>query len=281
MIRPKRRVAAGLVLLLLLSCLLPLLSGCGHLETGDLTGVFMNLGKADSILLYTADTTVLIDTGYEDSYDEIAATLKREERKKIDYLILTHYDRDHIGAAPEILRRYSVGEVLFPDTLATSDEYAALQRAMEETGVARHPMTADCALTLSPNCTMRVDATALSGLDDENNASLICEVNWGEFGLLLLGDALKDRMEEYLGETHGTYQVVKTPHHGDYFKKLETCLVSVGARDAVACIGPEREVEEKYEEMCRDLGLTSWRTDFGEIRLIYHAATGEYALSQA
>ena len=281
MIRPKRRVAAGLVLLLLLSCLLPLLSGCGHPETGDLTGVFMQLGKADSILLYTADTTVLIDTGYEDSYDEIAAVLKREGRKKIDYLILTHYDRDHIGAAPEILRRYSVGEVLFPDVAATSDEYVALQSAMEETGVARHPMTTDCLLTLSPQCTMRVDATALRGVDDENNTSLICEVNWGEFGLLLLGDALKDRMEEYLGETRGTYQVVKTPHHGDYFKKLETCLAAVGARDAVACIGAEREVEEKYEEMCRDLGITSWRTDLGEIRLIYHAATGEYTLSQA
>ena len=39
--------------------------------------------------------------------------------------------------------------------------------------------------------------------------------------------------------------------------------------------------EEKYEEMCRDLGITSWRTDLGEIRLIYHAATGEYTLSQA
>lgn len=276
-----RRFSAGVVLLFVLAAILLGALGCGKSrETGDLTAVFMDIGKADAILLYTDEATVLIDVGYEDTWDTVSSTLRREGREKIDYLILTHYDRDHIGGAPDLLRTYPVGEVLLPAGQVSSDEYAALQAALSSGGVRSSVLTETRTLTLAAACTMRVDATRLTDLTDENNASLICEVRWNDFGMLLLGDAMKDRVDEYLDRMSGTFQVVKTPHHGDYFKKLEECLAKAGTKDAVACVGPEREVEEKYLAMCEDLGITSWRTDEGEIRLTYAEDTGDYTLTQ-
>ena len=270
-----------LLCLLLFALLCPLVA-CGRKpETGDLTGVFMNVGKADAILLYTADTTVLIDTGYADSFSTVEKVLKREGKRRIDYLILTHYDKDHIGGAPAVLDRFEVGEVLLPDFTADSDAYLALTDALARTSATVTRLRDARTLPLADGCAARVLPTRLTEVTDENNTSLITEVTYDGFGLLLLGDALKDRVEEYAAAMRGTYQVVKTPHHGDYFKALKKLLGKAGAKHAIACAdGSEREVEEKYESMCLELGITSFRTDAGEIRLIFSRETGEYVLKQ-
>ena len=277
-----RRHLLRLLCVALLLVTLGSAAACGKKpETGDLTGVFMNVGKADAILLYTADTTVLIDTGYADSFSTVERVLKREGRRRIDYLILTHYDKDHIGGAPAVLDRFEVGEVLLPDFTTDSDAYITLTDALTRTSATVTRLRDPRTLPLADGCTARVLPTQRTGVTDENNTSLITEVTYDGFGLLLLGDALKDRVEEYAAGMKGTYQVVKTPHHGDYFKALRSLLVKAGAKHAVACAdGSEREVEEKYEDMCRELGITSFRTDAGEIRLTFSRDTGDYVLKQ-
>ena len=277
-----RRHLLRLLCVALLLVTLGSAAACGKKpETGDLTGVFMNVGKADAILLYTADTTILVDTGYEESFSTIKQVLKREGKRRIDYLILTHYDKDHIGGAPAVLDHFEVGEVLLPDVPGDSDAYLALTDALSRTSATVRRLTEARTLRLADGCAARVLPTQRTGVTDENNTSLITEVTYDGFGLLLLGDALKDRVEEYAAGMQGTYQVVKTPHHGDYFKALRNLLVKAGAKHAIACAdGSEREVEEKYEDMCRELGITSFRTDAGEIRLTFSRDTGDYVLKQ-
>lgn len=267
---------------LLLAVLVCSALACGEKnETGDLTGVFMSVGKADAILLYTKEKTVLIDTGYEESFFVVETVLRREGKKRIDYLILTHFDKDHIGAAPAVLDRFEVGEVLLPDFETQSDAYSLLTAAFSRTAATVTRLTETRSLELSDGCIARVLPTGMTELKDENETSLITEVTFDGFGLLLLGDALKARVEEYTSMTKGTFQVVKTPHHGDYFKALKTLLQKTGARHAIACTdGSEREVEEKYESMCDELGITSFHTDLGEIRLTFSRDSGDYVLTQ-
>lgn len=249
---------------------------------GDLTGIFMDVGKADAILLYTADTTVLIDTGYRENYATVRDTLKREGRARIDYLILTHYDKDHIGGAPAVLSAFEVGEILLPAFDGAGEAYDALTQSLAATSARVTRLTEPRMIPIASAAMLRVSPTALARVEGENDTSLITEVRWGGFGLLLLGDALKARVEEYTATVSETYQVVKTPHHGDYFKALKTCLQRVGAEHAIACVdGTEREVEEKYHAMCEELGLTAWHTDGGEIRLTYDATAGKYRIEQS
>ncbi len=270
-----------LICLLLVSVCLGIVA-CGEtpeLESGDLTISFLSVGKADAILLKTESTSVLIDTGYDTSVNIVADTMEQEGIEKIDYMILTHFDKDHIGAAPALLANYEVGQVYMPSLAVESDEYTALMNALAHTGVPYTRLTEDAEITLPEGATLRLNPSSLI-TDDENNHSIITALNWGEFGCLFLADALKDRLEEYRDIDASNYEVVKLPHHGNYYKKLEEYLGEVTPSYAIVCDGEEREVEANIFTMCEELGITLLRTDEGTIRLIYHHAEGTYRLTQ-
>lgn len=267
---------------LLAALCIALLCGCVGKEKADLTAVFAQTGKSDCILIYTKSTTIVVDAGYEDNEAVILAMLKREGVKKIDHLILTHFDRDHIGSAPALLRKYNVGQVYLPDYTSDSDEYGALVQALTETGVNAERVREDVTLSLSEGAVVRINPTKLTNLgeNDDNDRSLIVSVRWDKFGLLLMGDALKARVQEYMTTDTNSYSVVKLPHHGDYFKKLEEYMRAVQPADGIVCCGEEREVDEKLITMCDDLGIALKRTDMGTIRLEYTSSDGIYRLAQ-
>ena len=271
----------------LLICLLVLsicagIVACGEetpLESGDLVISFLSVGKADAILLKTASTSILIDTGYDTSAGIIADAMAREGIEKIDYMILTHYDKDHIGSASAIMTHYDIGQVYLPDFVTDSDEYHLMMDALHDCHISYQKISENVEIRLPEGATLTLNPTALSP-DDENNHSIITSLRWGEFSCLFLGDALKDRLKEYENIDTSSYDVVKLPHHGNYYKKLEEYMTTVRPAHAVVCDGEEREVEEKLFAMCRDLGITLWQTDAGDIRLIYRHTEGVYRLTQ-
>ena len=71
--------------------------------TDELDIVIFKIGKADSILLRVGDQTALIDAGEEDDGEEIIAYMQENDIDTIDYMILTHFDKNHIGGADKIL----------------------------------------------------------------------------------------------------------------------------------------------------------------------------------
>jgi competence protein ComEC len=56
-----------------------------------------DVGQGDSVVYRTADTTVVIDTG--DSEELMEKCLRLLRIRRVDYLVLTHFDRDHVGAS--------------------------------------------------------------------------------------------------------------------------------------------------------------------------------------
>jgi beta-lactamase superfamily II metal-dependent hydrolase len=271
-----------LIYVLLISVFLGLVA-CGEtppLETGDLVISFLSVGKADAILMKTESTSILIDTGYNTSVNIIADAMKKEGIEKLDYMILTHFDKDHIGSAPAILNNYPVGQVYMPAPPVVSDEYTALMNTLEHIDVAYTRLTEDVEISLSDGATLRLNPSRFID-EDENNHSIIAALNWGEFGCLFLADALKDRLEEYRDIDTSNYEVVKLPHHGDYYKKLEEYLREITPSYAIVCDGEEREMEENIFTMCNDLGINLMRTGEGTIRLIYQKTDGTYRLVQS
>lgn len=274
----KKRLLASL---LLSAIVLSLFCACGTIDSHSLNVLFLNSGKSDCILIRTKSTTILVDTGYSQSADAIVGTLEEEGVKQIDYMILTHYDKDHIGSAATLLRTFPVGQVYLPDYDTDTKDYRRLVLALDETETPVVTVRETIALKLKEGATVRICPTQLTDVEDENNYSLITSVRWGDFGLLLLGDALKDRITEYMAQDTDVYQVVKLPHHGDYFKKLEEYMSVMKPAYGVLCCGEEREVEEELLDMCGALSIQVRRTDEGAIRLSYDAKTGTYAVEQA
>ena len=100
----------------LLFCLLLLLAGCGGREKGaDLQLTFLDTGKSDCIVIEAGESVVLNDTADADDAAAICAYLDERGTTRIEYVILSHFDKDHIGSAADLLYRYEVGCVLMPD----------------------------------------------------------------------------------------------------------------------------------------------------------------------
>ena len=65
---------------------------------------FIDIGQGDSILIEQDTYTMLIDTGPKESEKILMDYLASQNIKKIDYLVLTHQHRDHIGNAAMIIK---------------------------------------------------------------------------------------------------------------------------------------------------------------------------------
>ena len=79
--------------------------GC-HADEGNASTLDLyvfSCGKADAILLQFDGHNVLVDTGENGDGKEIVTELESKNVEKIDLLILTHHDKDHIGGADVIL----------------------------------------------------------------------------------------------------------------------------------------------------------------------------------
>ena len=96
----------GILPLLLCSC-------NGGIQDSETTYkiTFFNVGKADAILLQYNDTNMVIDTGTKDSEEYFLEGLKRLNVDKIDCLIITHFDQDHVGGAASLISSYEIDTV--------------------------------------------------------------------------------------------------------------------------------------------------------------------------
>lgn len=94
-----------------------LLAGWYLLENREVTreAKFLFAGTkedADCSILLSGDTCVVIDTGEEEDAPHILELLKDNKVEKINCLILTHPDKDHIGGASYLLDQIPVVQVL-------------------------------------------------------------------------------------------------------------------------------------------------------------------------
>ncbi len=259
------------LILVLLFCLLPL-SSCGD-GRADLEVLFLSVGKADAILLRTKEHTVLIDTGYEESYSTIKTALTREGVSHIDHMILTHFDKDHIGSSVELLSTCSVGNVYLPNYEGTGGKYAELSDFLRNYRGDCTRVTEAITLTLD-GFTFHIDPTSMTSLEpeDDNDYSLIVSVKNKTFSLLLMGDAEKARVTEYARRDTTPYDVIKLPHHGDYFKDLVSYINTVSPAFVIHSCEIEA-VDTRLDQACEESGIRQFITGEGPVRLRYDAAS--------
>ena len=219
----------------------------------------LSTGNSDCLLLRIDGVVVLIDTADEDDYGLISSYLEWYDIEKIDYLILTHYDNDHVGSAAALIRSYDVERIWGPDYQRDSSAMEALHAALTRRGLELEKLTSDKTIeTENGSFTVNVPGEKyyVNDENDENNESLIITVHHGNHSLLLLGDALKERLSEfnelYPGET---YDFAKLPHHGDWTKALGILLEDRDVALAVSCVGMAEEVEEKLRKKCEEADI--------------------------
>ena len=210
----------GLALIFFLSSLLLWLAITAP-ALGRLTVTFLDVGQGDAILIEgPAGHHILVDGG--PSGEAVTSALGRHlpfYDQRLDLLVLTHPQADHLGGLPAVLDRYDVGGVLVSPVQAGSAFYRAWREALDTADVpyveARRSQWAD--LGSGASLTVLGPSPALFPVDEDegNEASVVLKVTMGCVAILLTGDiGAQGEADLIRNGTNLQAAVLKLAHHG-------------------------------------------------------------------
>jgi competence protein ComEC len=270
-----RRTAGGIAIAAGLWMLVNPLALLAVRGDGALHATFIDVGQGDSIfVVFPRGTTRLVDAGglsAASSFDigdrVVAPVIRHAGFRRIDYLVLTHGDPDHIGGAGAILREFRPREVWEGIPVPRFEALTALRVATQLSRarwanvhagdrlvvdgvevVARHPRTAEW-----------------ERQKVRNDDSIVLELRWRDLSVLLTGDTGR-AVEREIGATipAARLRVVKIPHHGSLTSSAPEFLAAIRPQLAVVSAGrsnhfghPVPDVLDRYTA----IGAEVFRTD--------------------
>lgn len=213
------------------------------------------MGKADSFLLRTAHSAVLIDSGAHDRQKLLSRYLLAQHVQRLDYFISTHFDEDHIGGTEQILKAIQVEDIIQSPYHKKTKSWKEYDRLIRK----KH---------FRPDEPRRLEELVLDGVfytirpperehydrDEDNNRSLIVEVQHGDNSFLFTGDAQNRRLAEYLTHAPGPYTWLKVPYHGKYQTILPAFFQQIQPKVAVITSSPKREESPKTVSLLQAQG---------------------------
>ena len=227
---------------------------------GELKVTFFDIGKADAILLQSENANVVIDCGEKGDGKKIGKLLEENDCDTIDYLIITHFDKDHVGGATKLIRSFNVLNVLTPNYDGTIDEYDKYLGALAEKSITPIKLTEDISFTLDAiDYTVYAPKKTFYGDNDENDFSLVTKVVHNKNTLLFTGDAMEQRLDEIMDI--GTCTLLKVPYHGRKLDNLSDFLNAVKPKCAVVCTSTN-EFSGKVQDALRKSGAKTYATCF-------------------
>ena len=227
----------------------------------------LKIGKADCIIINTGAEIIMIDTGEKENLDTINSYMKSNGYDKIDLLIITHYDKDHIGGAAEIISTYSVNTVFESRFTSSDSEYYDYHIALNKNGYSASKLQADYTF-YSGDCTFEINVPKASKYsnDKDNNSSLIVTMTLGEKKLIFMGDAKEARVEEVI-DLYQDYDLIKLPHHGTYLENYSALLDGLNPSYAVSTDSKKNPTDEKTLALLNSKGILTYQTKNGGVRI--------------
>lgn len=211
---------------------------------------FIDVGQGDAIALRSpANRWILIDAGpasteYDSGERRVLPFLRLKGARRLEALVLTHPDLDHIGGAAAVLRALPVKHVFEPGLPVGRDPYLELLHTIADHDVDWRAARTGRSIQLD-GIRMDIlwpDPQAIDALEDANEISAILKITYGDFSMLLTGDAGVG-VEQTLVARHGQgiqADILKLGHHGsstssapDFLDvvKPELAIVSAGRRN--------------------------------------------------
>ena len=207
--------------------------------------------------------TVVVDCGgsyADDAGEQLARRLLMQGKTQIDFLVLTHFDEDHVGGVPQLLSRMEVGTILAPDQTDDGGNRERILTAAEEAGVAVRFVRQDVTVEF-PTGRLEIFAPVRESGDNDGISALM---SVEEYDILITGD-MDARSEQLLAVRHGLHdiEVLVAGHHGSRYSTGSALLQTVTPEIVVISVGensyghPAPEVLARIEAS----GALALRTD--------------------
>ena len=211
----------------------------------------IDVGKGDCILVQSGSSFALIDTGYEKTSDEVLSYLRKQGVRHLDALVLTHFDKDHVGGFRPIAKAFDVDTVYLPGYEGGDKHYTDTVKTARDLKLSTRLVTDEVHLELG-KAQMTIypakvpyapDAKGDEGND--NDASMVATLHHGKDSYLFAADLEEEGVDAYLRDNHGRFDVVKMPHHGEKGDNTEDFLDDVQPKIAIITDGLDRLVSKK------------------------------------
>lgn len=184
-------------------------------KTKSMEVEFINVGKGDCILVTTDKHVMMIDTGYNETSSDVIRYLQEKGIKKIDIMIITHYDKDHVGGASDIMDNIEVKAIYMPDYEGEGNKYKKFIKYLNNRNKMNivNYVTKDISMDIEG---VKLDLYPPKGknYDTDNDYSIVVKLTNGMDSFLIPGDAEDKRIDELLGDEMLKCNVLKVPHHG-------------------------------------------------------------------
>ena len=223
---------------LLTLTLLPLLllTGCAapaaEPALPELKVTFLDVGAADCIVLQTDGHAAMIDTGNQADSQYILDYLAAEGIDSLDFLLLTHLDKDHIGSADVIMESIPIGTVYAPDYVKGNKQYDQYIAALDKLNIAPEHPAKPVELTFGAGALVLLPGEK-QVYAQSNDYSILAHLTYGQITFLFAGDAEAERLGEYLATSPQPVDILKVPHHGRKNASSEKFLTAMSPRVAV------------------------------------------------
>ncbi len=233
----------------------------------------LDVGKADAAVIRYKDVAGIIDTGTKEAYGTIDAFLKEQGITDIDYMILTHFDKDHVGCAVRLLQEYHIEQVYYPDYVSGKKDYAPLMEELNRLGKGacvstKESLTFD-ELKLDILPAEKKEKLLEDDKDADNDMSLLCMIRFGRSRLLFTGDIEKKRMEQLIrGKADLRADWIKLPHHGGFEKNEADFLNLVSPSIAVISTSHENAPKEELLEYLNKYKVKTYNTADGNVESV-------------
>ncbi len=224
---------------------------------------FIDVGQGDATLIKLDGHYMLIDAGGNDKGTLVQLYLQKQGVEKLDYLILTHTDADHIGGADVIVTKFDVETVLLGDFPKENETYEELLNALQykrlksitpEAG-SEYQLGNASFLIVAPNRTY----------EDPNNSSIGLLLKNGENTFLFTGDCEKEAEEDILANgLNIDCDVYKLGHHGSSTSSSKTFLEAITPIYGVISCAEGNSYGHPHAEPLnnlRSMGVQIFRTD--------------------
>jgi competence protein ComEC len=273
---------------------------------GNLRVEFLDVGQGDSIFItFPNGETMLVDGGgklgfnkiyvknefsdepelFEPDKQNIGETvvsnfLWEKGYDKVDYILATHADADHIQGLSDIARNFKIEAALFGRTPFKDENFAALYSILQKRGIKPIRISRGEVLTFGD---VKIEVLFPARTDEisDNNHSIVLRIVFGERKFLLTGDIEKETEKELLQNPELLQaDVVKIAHHGSRTSSTREFIDAARAQIAVIPVGkdspfghPHKEVLERWKNSGAQIlttgerGTVSISTDGKDLRI--------------
>ena len=135
--------------------------------------------------------------------------MKEQGISGLDCLILTHFDKDHVGGAAKVLKSVPVSRVLQSNSPRDSKEMEKYLKALDLTGMEAETVRETLSFSLGDaEFTVYPPQKETYEKDPSNNSSLVTTVRFGDTSFLFTGDAESARLAEVVALDLGKFDLL-------------------------------------------------------------------------